>query len=83
MAAGVAAVLLGLLALACSWWLPTATLLFGPLAVVTGLLGRRRLATGVGAETTPSWAQRLTVLGTALGTAAIVATVIVVIVTTG
>jgi len=78
---GVVAVLLGLFALAFFWWLPTAAFGLGFLAVAAGLLGRRRLA-GAASDTAPSVGQRLGNIGVLLGTAAIVATIIVVVLST-
>lgn len=80
---GVLALLFGLLGLGSFWWWPTLSILGGLLAVVTGLLGRRLLTTGVDGDTAPIWGQRLTGLGVALGTAAIVASIVVVVATTG
>ncbi len=78
MAAG-AALVLGLLALGSFWWFPTLSVLLGLLAVVTGLLGRRRRAGGVEGDATQTVAQRLTVWGIALGAAAIVGSLVVVV----
>jgi hypothetical protein len=78
-----AAIVLGLLGLGSFWWFPTLAVLLGFLAVVTGLLARRRSATSVGGDTSLIWAQRLSFLGIAMGTAAIVGSIAVVVTTTG
>jgi hypothetical protein len=83
MMSATAAVLLGLLALGSFWWFPTLAVLLGLLAVITGILGRRRSATIVGRDTSPIWAHRLNFLGIALGTAAVVGSIAVVVTTTG
>ena len=79
---GVLALLFGVVGLGSFWWWPTLSILAGLLAVVTGLLGRRLQPSGVFGATAPLWRQRLTVLGVALGTAAIVASIVVVAATT-
>jgi len=77
--AAIAAVLLGLLGLLTFWWFPTAGILFGLLGAATGFFGRRRLAVGVGDHTTvESW----TTFGTMLGAAAVVGSVLIVVLTT-
>jgi hypothetical protein len=74
-----AAILLGLLALGAFWWFPTLAVLLGLLAVGTGLLARRRSATNTGGDTS----LRLSFLGIAIGTAAVVGAIAIVVTTTG
>ena len=78
-----AAILLGLLALGSFWWFPTLAVLLGLLAVATGLLARRRSVTGERGDTSLMGVQRLSFLGIAMGTAAIVGSIAVVVTTTG
>jgi hypothetical protein len=79
----VAAIVLGLLAVGSFWWFPTLAVLLGLLAVLTGFLARRRLATSVGGDTSLIWAHRLSFVGIALGTAALIGSIAVVVTTTG
>lgn len=82
MLAGVTATLLGLLALASITVFPTLALGLGTIAAITGYVGYRRQGSSHGDDGAPTWSRRSTVLGMATGIAAVVSTVIVVIVTT-
>lgn len=76
------AFVLGSFALLSVLWFPTLALALGIGAVVVGALGRRRGEAEVG-HAASVWPQRLIALSIAMGTAAVVATVVVVIATTG
>jgi apolipoprotein N-acyltransferase len=69
----VVSIVLGVLALAQVAWFPTGALIFGVLALATGLLVRSRLGDRSGLAT----------VGASLGGIATVGTVILVVVTTG
>jgi hypothetical protein len=70
--------ILGLLGVATFWWLPTAAIGLGLLAVAVGLLGRR-VPSADGEKSLGGY--RLNVLGTLLGAASTVAAVVVVLLT--
>ncbi len=79
---GAIAVLFGLLALGSFWWFPTLAVLLGLSAVIIGVLGRRRRAAGVRGDPPLTSAQRLFDLGIAMGAAALVGSIVVVVATT-
>lgn len=82
MSAAIASIVFGLLGLAIVVVFPTLALLLGVVALATGLLKRRRLAAAGADAAAATTEARLTSLGIASGVAVIVATIVVVIVTT-
>jgi hypothetical protein len=82
-AAAIASVLLGILALLAVVWFPTLAILLGLVALAVGLLSRRRNAARQGGLSGERpWRIRLGVLGIGTGAAAVVASIVVVILST-
>jgi hypothetical protein len=82
MVGAVASILLGVLGLAAVLWFPTLAIVLGLAAVGVALLQRRRHRARVGGPTDSDREDRLTLTGIWIGTVAVLASILVVILTT-
>jgi len=78
----VGSIFIALLSLAAAFWIPTLAIVLGVTAIGMGYLGRRSLLAVHEGGATSSPPERVAAAGIALGIGALVATVIVIFVTT-
>jgi hypothetical protein len=82
-AVAVVSVVFGILALASALWFPTLSLVLGLVALAFGFFGVRRAADDGDGVAAAVRGRRVAMIGSGIGAGAVVATIVIVIVTTG